>query len=373
MRCLAILMALVPSAAYAQELTYGWDASSSTQIVFDNSELLNNVKSGNLGGLLSDSYVRIDGTATVSAEVLAIGKGYTFGAAFNATATGSVTKNDFTSFSASSISVKSGYKDRFRLVGEAQLPAGSVKLNFRLDGIGHTQLDQSQEISTSVISVHIEDRDTGLPQGYFEYRQDWNKFNQTLTTSGQSNVSFLAAFTKTLGADRSGSFRIGFSGDGFVSGGTMQAFFEHTVRLESITFPDGSTPESHGLAIVFDSGLISPNRVAGQQSGDFNIDGFIDGDDLTSWRSRFGLVALGEYSAGDADGDGDADGTDFLIWQRQARSVDLQALELESVPEPGAATIVVLALGGLAAFRRRGARLLSPATNFLPTTQAEEI
>ena len=343
MRFLVVVIALLPCATQAQELTYGWEASSSTEIFFDNSELLNNIRSGSLGGLLSDSYVRVDGAATVSAEVIAVGKGYTFGAAFEATATGSVTKDDLTSFSASSISVKSGYKDRFQLVGEVQLPAGSVNLNFRLDGIGHTQLDQSQEISTSVISVDVEDRDTGLPQGYFEYRQDWNKFNQTLTTSGQPEVSFLATFNKVLGADRAGSFRLHLRVDGLISGGTMEAGFDHTVRLESITFPDGSTPESHGLAIVFDSGLLSPNRVTGQQISDFNVDGFIDGEDLQKWQSRFGHVALGAYSTGDADGDGDADGSDFLIWQRQTRPVDSQAHAFVSVPEPSS-----LVLGSVA-------------------------
>jgi hypothetical protein len=41
--------------------------------------------------------------------------------------------------------------------------------------------------------------------------------------------------------------------------GYAEADASHTVRLISITNPDGSTPESHGFSLTFDSGTLSPN------------------------------------------------------------------------------------------------------------------
>lgn len=49
---------------------------------------------------------------------------------------------------------------------------------------------------------------------------------------------------------------------------------------------------------------------------DFNRDQVVDELDLTRWQQSYGL-----HSGGDADGDGDTDGRDFLLWQRQFRSV----------------------------------------------------
>jgi hypothetical protein len=41
--------------------------------------------------------------------------------------------------------------------------------------------------------------------------------------------------------------------------GGFTGLFNHTVKLESITFADGSTPEEHGFELVFGSGFTSPN------------------------------------------------------------------------------------------------------------------
>jgi len=47
---------------------------------------------------------------------------------------------------------------------------------------------------------------------------------------------------------------------------------------------------------------------------DFNEDSSVDGLDLASWRSGFGILEAAVHADGDADEDGDVDGKDFLSW-----------------------------------------------------------
>jgi hypothetical protein len=73
---------------------------------------------------------------------------------------------------------------------------------------------------------------------------------------------------------------------------------------------------------------------------DFNDDGEVDAADLSIWETAFGASA-----AGDADADGDTDGVDFLTWQRQlGMSIAEATASSGAVPEPGAATMLLLGL-----------------------------
>lgn len=84
--------------------------------------------------------------------------------------------------------------------------------------------------------------------------------------------------------------------------------------------------------------------------GDFDGNGYVDGNDLTKWKVDF---SLGNGS--DADGDGDSDGNDFLIWQRQlGQGTPPNATP---VPEPAWGPLSLLTLGVAASWRhRRGQR-----------------
>jgi hypothetical protein len=74
--------------------------------------------------------------------------------------------------------------------------------------------------------------------------------------------------------------------------------------------------------------------------GDFNLDGVVDGDDLTIWEAAFGTDG-----GADADKDGDSDGADFLLWQRNfGKSVNTVAANV--VPEPTHSVLVLLGVIG---------------------------
>ncbi len=62
---------------------------------------------------------------------------------------------------------------------------------------------------------------------------------------------------------------------------------------------------------------------------DFNLDGFVNADDLTEWQLAYGMNA-----SADADKDGDSDGADFLAWQRGLTSSMPILANAAAVPEP---------------------------------------
>ena len=83
---------------------------------------------------------------------------------------------------------------------------------------------------------------------------------------------------------------------------------------------------------------------------DFDIDGDVDGNDLTIWQAGYGSGTL--HSQGDADLDGDVDGQDFLTWQRQFGSA-VQVVANVAVPEPACGWLAVVTLLLIAVTRRR--------------------
>jgi hypothetical protein len=86
-----------------------------------------------------------------------------------------------------------------------------------------------------------------------------------------------------------------------------------------------------------------PLNVAPPLAGDFDLDDDVDDDDLNNeWKVRFGV---------------DLDGNDFLDWQRNygATSTDVLAA-IGAVPEPTAASLLGLAITGVAVSQRRDNR-----------------
>jgi hypothetical protein len=82
-------------------------------------------------------------------------------------------------------------------------------------------------------------------------------------------------------------------------------------------------------------------------SADFDLDGDVDGDDLTQWQGDFGVN--GDSDAASA---GDSDGADFLAWQQQLGSVPVTPAG-GAVPEPGLPILAPLTLAAIAVPTRR--------------------
>lgn len=88
--------------------------------------------------------------------------------------------------------------------------------------------------------------------------------DQTICAAFDPTVSLnngYASYTYLLRATAESSYGFG------------RADFANTMTLDSITFADGSTPESHGYELVFESGIQSPNVTAVPEPSSFAIFG----------------------------------------------------------------------------------------------------
>lgn len=118
----------------------------------------------------------------------------------------------------------------------------------------------------------------------------------------------------------------------FIHGGAADG--SYTVYLDTVAYnPAGQL-----------TSLIAPEVFA---PADFNKDGFVDGQDLFTWKAFFGRGA-----GADANGDGVTDGSDFLIWQRAASSAS-SAGATAAVPEPSLLAPALVVAAMTAACRRR--------------------
>jgi uncharacterized protein YkwD len=161
--------------------------------------------------------------------------------------------------------------------------------------------------------------------------QDLNANNFYDIGEGRSGVrvdvegsAFYAISTASGGysvpAAGDGEFDVSFTGGGFAS-------FATTATVTG------------GLNVKIDYRTMSAVTYA----ADFNNDTRVNAADYLKWRTDFGLGA-----GSDADDDGDSDGNDFLVWQRQLGS----GVTSQLVPEPAAATLMVMLAAALAGSRR---------------------
>ena len=109
-------------------------------------------------------------------------------------------------------------------------------------------------------------------------------------------------------------------------------------ELGQVAFQFQLANGAHGLAI-----WTPPNS-------DFNGDGQVNGDDLALLTANYGQSPA-TLAEGDGNGDNVVDGVDFLMWQRQ--STGAMSGAAESVPEPDAALLAILAVSVLFGSRNR--------------------
>ena len=172
-------------------------------------------------------------------------------------------------------------------------------------------------------------------------------------------VSNLANVVAAIGADEL-DYTLSVSGDLFggasgvdlaLGGGNLHQVTLNTATtgLKSgvITLSSGS----QGAANALQTFPINFEVAAPFLAADFDEDGFVDGDDLATWQTNFGLVAGATKSIGDANLDGAVDGGDYLLWQQQYSGATV-SLASTNVPEPTATTLLLSALA-LAGRRKR--------------------
>lgn len=132
---------------------------------------------------------------------------------------------------------------------------------------------------------------------------------------------------------------------------TLTASIVGTGDVLTLRF-DGNT-NGDDEAYVFDN-IVVTGLVASFAAADFNEDGCVDGDDLATWQTNFGLPSGAAKDDGDADLDGDVDGADFLAWQQQWTGAGAGVAASAAVPEPASAWLMLTALLGLAWRRTNG-------------------
>ncbi|MBL9162449.1 MAG: hypothetical protein JNL18_06955 [Planctomycetaceae bacterium] len=129
---------------------------------------------------------------------------------------------------------------------------------------------------------------------------------------------------------------------GFTPGGSD---FRQSVGDPHPTGPLESTKNvPYGAVLTNTLGSANyPLNVAPRLAGDFDQDGHVDDDDLNNeWKLRFGV---------------DLDGADFLDWQANYGSTSTDAVAaIGAVPEPAAASLLALAIAGIAINQRRDNR-----------------
>lgn len=114
------------------------------------------------------------------------------------------------------------------------------------------------------------------------------------------------------------------------------AFYDELLTPEAIAALGGATASGIPIAPLADP--------------DFNNDGQIDGADFLAWQRGVGINSGATNAQGDANGDGAVNGADLALWKSGYGSAVSAA---GAVPEPAAMGLALLALGAVAAKRRR--------------------
>ena len=100
------------------------------------------------------------------------------------------------------------------------------------------------------------------------------------------------------------------------------------------------------VAVEGGEGLPAPPSPA-----DFNLDGFVDGNDLAVWQANLGMAGDATTAHGDANGDLNVDGDDLLVWQQQFTGGP--PTPAAAVPEPAGLALLLCAAAALPLSRRR--------------------
>ena len=103
--------------------------------------------------------------------------------------------------------------------------------------------------------------------------------------------------------------------------------------------------------LITGSGLLQVSMFVPPPSpADFNLDGYVDADDLLVWQTNLGKVGDASPADGDANGDLNVDGGDLLVWQQQFTG---PPAGVAAVPEPAALVLLLSSIAALPMLHRR--------------------
>lgn len=261
------------------------------------------------------------------------------------------------------------------LQGAALQVAQEVDLQL-VDSIRNVMFGPPGAGGTDLAAVDIQrGRDHGLPD-YKELRVAYGltgptsfsqitsnvALRQALSSTYSSNINNIDAFVGILAEDHLPGSSMGalgtaiianqftrsrdgdrffYLGDtvGLYQGGTLKPEIAALVNLNTVTLSDIITANT-SLTALADNVFFAPPVIA----GDFNHDGFVNAQDLTTWRAEF--VA------------GGMSGADFLTWQR-ALAAGGATIAAASVPEPTTALLLFASAAALSAAARRRKPVIS--------------
>jgi hypothetical protein len=192
----------------------------------------------------------------------------------------------------------------------------------------------ADDIDNYVLEMDVSYESTSLPNGLTDLNMHvsfqptpgaWTQAFPYADINGRVTQSFhveIPLSTFSLSAGLSGlAFHVGF--DGSWPSGSATIYLDNIALVD--LFPDNA---------------------------DFDGDGDVDGRDFLAWQRGFGILDSAELSDGDANGDGDVDAADLAIWQEQfGMTNELNAMSAH-VPEPAAATLLLVSVMGVLGMRR---------------------
>ncbi len=127
------------------------------------------------------------------------------------------------------------------------LPDPALHFNLQFDGIISVQ--QGHFVNSAYADLRL-------------YSGDFAVRRYGSTGDGSSGDIFTdSEFAISVRPDADSQYRVkyGLGWNLEVRSGSAAVLAAHTLKLASVTFADGTTPESHGYSLVFDSGMPSPN------------------------------------------------------------------------------------------------------------------
>ena len=180
--------------------------------------------------------------------------------------------------------------------------------------------------AANVLAYEVAGKDLGAtPAGWTN-----NFALGTLTLGNAESLASGGTGDGAIGLVNSSSNNIGWS--------SAEALYVNNLVLNA-----GATINLNGLHLYYLVDGVPHSFTGTLLPGDATLDGIVDQADYTVWYSGYGVA--GGWSQGDFTGDNLIDQADYTIWYNNYGSTG------GSVPEP--ATLVLLALGGLAMLRRR--------------------